>query len=103
MHKRSTQMTNLHKFLMAGFLCLLSFTTANAASWAGATSEPTTKIVNDTTYYVITTAEELAWFATQVNSGNTEINAILGNDIVVREETINVTNGSSGYRVGKAG
>lgn len=98
MHKRSTQMTNLHKFLMAGFLCLLSFTTANAASWAGATSEPTTKIVNDTTYYVITTAEELAWFATQVNSGNTEINAILGNDIVVREETINVTNYTSSPR-----
>src|SRR5574344_1570303 len=92
MHKRSTQMTNLHKFLMAGLLCLLSFTTANAASWAGATSEPeSTKKIDGKIFYVLTKAEELAWFAARVNAGDTSLNAVLGNDIAVLEGTVSTS------------
>lgn len=53
-----------------------------AADWTGATSEPkSTKEIDGKTFYVITSAEELAWFAAQVNSGKMTINAQLANDI----------------------
>src|SRR5574344_354774 len=85
-------MTTLHKFLMAGLLCLLSFTTANAASWAGATSEPeSTKKIDGKIFYVLTKAEELAWFAARVNAGDTSLNAVLGNDIAVLEGTVSTS------------
>lgn len=47
----------------------------------------TTQIINGTTYYVITTAQELAWVAKQTNAGTT-VNAILGNDIALTEGTV---------------
>lgn len=37
-------------------------------------------------YYAIENASQLYWFANQVNSGNTEINAVLVNDITVNSE-----------------
>src|SRR5574344_687220 len=43
-------------------------------------------------YYVITTPEELAWFAAQVNAGNTAYNAVLDNDIVLYEDSITDAN-----------
>ncbi len=53
-----------------------------AADWTGSTSEPkSTKEIDGKTFYVITSAEELAWFAAQVNAGKTTINAQLANDI----------------------
>lgn len=39
------------------------------------------------TFYVITSAEELAWFAEQVNGGASEINAVLANDIHFMDDT----------------
>lgn len=56
---------------------------AFAAAWTGSTSEPENmKKIDGKAFYVITTADELAWFAAQVNSGKTAINAVLENDIV---------------------
>ena len=56
---------------------------AFAAAWTGSTSEPENmKKIDGKAFYVITTADELAWFAAQVNAGQTTINAVLGNDIV---------------------
>ena len=56
---------------------------AFAAAWTGSTSEPENmKKIDGKAFYVITTADELAWFANQVNGGKTTINAVLGNDIV---------------------
>src|SRR5574344_1852339 len=43
-------------------------------------------------YYEITTPEELAWFAAQVNAGNTAYNAVLDNDIVLYEDSITDAN-----------
>lgn len=59
-----------------------------AADWTGATSEPeSTKKIDGKVYYVITSAEELAWFAEQVNGGESEINAMLANDIQFMDDT----------------
>ena len=71
------------------FLTILSsFVQIFAAAWTGSTSEPqNTEEINGKTFYVITTADELAWFAAQVNGGNNAINAVLGNDIVFGEDT----------------
>ena len=56
---------------------------AFAAAWTGSNSEPENmKKIDGKAFYVITTADELAWFAVQVNSGRSAINAVLGNDIV---------------------
>ena len=62
---------------------LLLVTTCVFANWTGSTSEPASmKKIDGKAFYVITTADELAWFAAQVNSGKNDINAVLGNDIV---------------------
>ena len=56
---------------------------AIAAAWTGSMSEPENmKKIDGKTFYVITTADELAWFANQVNGGQSTINAVLGNNIV---------------------
>ncbi|MDY6332645.1 MAG: InlB B-repeat-containing protein [Fibrobacter sp.] len=62
---------------------LLLVTTCVFANWTGSTSEPASmKKIDGKAFYVITTADELAWFAAQVNSGKNDINAVLANDIV---------------------
>ncbi len=62
---------------------LLLAMTCSFADWTGSTSEPASmKKIDGKAFYVITTADELAWFAAQVNSGKNDINAVLGNDIV---------------------
>ena len=59
-----------------------------AANWNGSTREPeSTKKIEGKVFYVITSAEELAWFAAQVNSGKTTINAQLANDIHFMDDT----------------
>lgn len=63
-----------------------------AADWTGSTSEPeSTKKIDGKVFYVITSAEELAWFAAQVNSGKTTINAQLANDILFGKDTSSIT------------
>ncbi len=60
-----------------------------AGEWVSeSVSEPVNmKKIDDKSFYVITTPDELAWFAEQVNSGKTTINAILANDIVFGNDT----------------
>ncbi len=64
-------------------LCLLAglCNTAFATDWDGSTSRPAVDSVGGKAYYVITSAEELAWFAYQTNNGSKSINAVLGDDI----------------------
>ena len=62
---------------------LLFVTTCAFADWTGSTSEPANmKKIDGKSFYVITSADELAWFAAKVNGGSTDINAVLANDIV---------------------
>lgn len=70
------------------FLCLLAGLcgTAFAADWDGSTSKPSVDSIGGKAYYVITSAEELAWFAYQTNNGSRSINAVLGNDIHFMED-----------------
>ena len=49
-------------------------------------------------YYEIYTADQLYWFAEQVNSGNTAINGRLMADIVVNENVMNDTDGINDFR-----
>lgn len=58
------------------------FSMVFAEDWDGSTSKPSSKEIDGVEYYVITSPEEMAWFAYQVNTnGNTSINAVLNNDI----------------------
>ena len=72
------------KFSIKTFVSVLSIAaSAFAANWTGATLEPTIMQSGDTTFYAISSAEELAWFAEQVNAGSTAINGKLLNDITL--------------------
>lgn len=63
------------------FVLLISFSCIFSA-WNGTTiKEPSTKLIDGLEYYDISSPEELAWFAEEVNSGNTAINAQLSADI----------------------
>ncbi len=55
---------------------------ASAATWNGGTSVPTLS----GGYYQISTSEELAWFAQQVNSGSVEIKGKLTADITLNDQ-----------------
>ncbi len=83
-------MKNIQKLLRLLVLCLS--VSLYAANWTGSTSEPkSTKEIDGKTFYVITSAEELAWFAAQVNAGKTAINAQLANDILFGKDTSSIT------------
>ena len=70
-------------YLIIVSLVALLASNAIAAAWTGSTSEPENmKKIDGKSFYVITTADELAWFAAQVNGGKSTINAVLANDIV---------------------
>lgn len=75
-------------------IALLFFATnIFAAAWTGATSEPENmKKIDGKPFYVITNADELAWFVAKVNAGETTINAVLANDIVVGSDTATSSN-----------
>ena len=76
-------MKNTKLFLTVLSLLALLVSNAIGAAWTGSMSEPENmKKIDGKSFYVITTADELAWFANQVNGGKTTINAVLGNDIV---------------------
>ena len=79
-------MKNIQKLL---WLLVFSLSASlYAANWNGSTRVPeSTKKIDGKTFYVITSAEELAWFAAQVNSGRTAINAHLANDIQFMDDT----------------
>lgn len=65
------------------FYCIFfSLGLTYAGNWDGSTLKPSLTDVDGIEYYVVTTPEELAWFAYQVNEkGESNINAVLGNDI----------------------
>ncbi|PBC74590.1 GLUG motif-containing protein [Fibrobacter sp. NR9] len=69
--------------------CLLFFISASfAANWDGLSSEPkNTREIDGKVFYEISSSEELAWFAEQVNGGKTTINAVLVNDIKFMDAT----------------
>lgn len=78
----------MRNFLRGLILTLVFAVSAFAANWTGSTSEPeNTKKIDGKVFYVITRAEELAWFAAQVNGGKSTINAVLANDIKFIKDT----------------
>ena len=69
-------------------LLLVVFVVSAFADWTGVILAPeTSKKINGKVFYVITSAEELAWFAAQVNGGRARINAVLANDIRFKDDT----------------
>ena len=74
--------------IMTIFVGMFLLATTAFADWTGSTREPeNSKKIDGKVFYVITSAEELAWFAEQVNSGKSTINAVLANDIKFRDDT----------------
>ena len=70
------------------FIGIFLLATTAFADWTGSTREPeNSKKIDGKVFYVITSAEELAWFAEQVNSGKSMINAVLTNDIKFMDDT----------------
>ena len=74
--------------IMTIFVGMFLLATTAFANWTGSTREPeNSKKIDGKVFYVITSAEELAWFAEQVNSGKSTINALLANDIKFMDDT----------------
>lgn len=72
-------MKTLRKISMVLALATVAF----AANWTGSASEPENmKKIDGKAFYVITTAEELAWFAAQINSGKA-INGVLAANVTL--------------------
>ena len=85
-------------FLQLALFASFSF----GAAWTGSNSEPENmKKIDGKSFYVITTPEELAWIAAQVNNGNNAINAVLANDIVFGANTSTVNTTSAWTPIGK--
>ena len=79
-------MKNTRKLLSIIVAILMIATTVPFAFAADVT--PTTREVDGKIYYELDSADELYWFAEQVNGGNADINAILTDDIVVNENLL---------------
>ena len=62
------------------------------ANWLGALSEPSSATIDGASFYEISSPEELAWFAAQVNAGHSDINAVLKKDIVFFEDSLSEEN-----------
>ena len=83
----------MKRAILSTFSLLFLATNLFAAAWTGATSEPENmRKIDGKPFYVITNADELAWFAAKVNAGETTINAVLANDIVVGSDTATSSN-----------
>ena len=76
----------MFKWVLTLFFCLTA--SLYAADWTGYTREPERmKKIDGKLFYLITNAEELAWFAEQVNIGRDSINAVLVDDIKFVDDT----------------
>lgn len=72
-------------------LCLLaglSLPTMLYADWDGGVKKPSIIEKDGKTFYEIESAENLAWFATQINKGNTGYNAVLKRDIAIVDTAV---------------
>ena len=69
----------MRKIIIAIALCA-SFA---MAAWDGSSVQPQQSTKKGKSYYLISTPQELAWFAEYVNDGNTDANALLTKNIVV--------------------
>ncbi len=75
------------KKLLSIILAILMVVTTVPFVFAADKAQPSREI-DGKTYYELDSADDLYWFAEQVNGGNTDINAILTNDIVVNENLL---------------
>ena len=73
------------------FFCVLALAMNLWAAWTGTKTTPDTTRIGEKTFYKITTAAELAWFASSVNGGSTSINAILANDLIFGDDSTKYT------------
>ena len=94
---RSSRFSALKMFLAAVAMLL---PTSLYADWNGGIKIPTDSVdIEGKTFYKIKTPENLAWFASLVNRGNTNSNAILANDIVLTEDSV-TTNATTWVPIG---
>ena len=78
----------MKKIIECLIVALVFLSTSAFADWDGSSSEPkNTREIDGKVFYEISSPEELAWFAEQVNGGETTINAVLVNDIKFMDDT----------------
>ena len=78
----------MKKIIECLIVALVFLSTSAFADWDGSSSKPkNTRIVDGKVFYEISSPEELAWFAEQVNGGKSTINAVLVNDIKFMDDT----------------
>ena len=58
------------------------------ADWTGMVKKPAVREIGGKNFYEIESPENLAWFAIQVNKGNTGYNAVLKNDVAVVDTAV---------------
>ena len=78
----------MKKIIECLIVALMFLGSSAFADWDGSSSEPkNTREIDGKAFYEISSPEELAWFAEQVNGGKTTINAVLVNDIKFMDDT----------------
>ena len=78
----------MKKIIECLIISLMFFGSSAFADWDGSSSKPkNTREIDGKVFYEISSPEELAWFAEQVNGGKSAINAILTNDIKFMDDT----------------
>ena len=77
------QIYNNHHIHIQKFIwrCLAPFLTMLLSMVSGTVLADDTPVMNDSSYYEISTAAQLKWFATKVNAGDQSINGVLTADI----------------------
>lgn len=85
---KTTQL--LSKFKKIGIKSrLILFVIVGINNIACANQKPETTEIENQLYYKISNANQLFWFADQVNSGNSKLNAILTNSIIIEDKEWN--------------
>ena len=82
-------MKKTNKIISALLVLVMMLTMAPLTAFAR--NEPSTVEIGGITYYKIRNAVDLDWFASQVNSGNTEINGLLTADIEYNSGTVSAS------------
>ncbi len=77
---------------MIAFIVFLLSTLSFASEWADFAKKPQVSDIDGISFYEIETAPELAWFSKEVALGNTKINGILKNDLVLWDSLTADTN-----------
>lgn len=84
------QINTFLKYILSLLICISVIFSSLHLFVVASTSEtvPSTTTISETIYYELDSVDDIYWFAEQVNSGNTTINAILTDNIIVNKKVL---------------